>query len=163
MKKYGFNLRNLIFGILLFLIGLFFCFGNTELLTKIIFIVIGILIIASNILPLIDSIKKKLYFNLATHLIEVIFGILFIFVHNKAISIIIGIIFIIIPIINIIISNDKRETLNYYLPSLIFGILVLVLGPSLIGHVLFLILGIVSIIFGIITILSSFYKQEIIE
>ncbi len=163
MKKFGINFTNLIVGILLILLGIFFCVGNTELLTKIIFITIGLIMIITNIYPLVESINNKDNMSIIYHVIEIVFGILFIFVHNTAICILVGILLIFIPVLSIVLSKNKNETALYWLPSIVLGVLILILGPSTIGHVLYVILGVLSIIFGIISVLSSFYKQEIIK
>ncbi|MCR5786512.1 MAG: hypothetical protein K6G28_02265, partial [Acholeplasmatales bacterium] len=78
MKKFGINFTNLIVGILLILLGIFFCVGNTELLTKIIFITIGLIMIITNIYPLVESINNKDNMSIIYHVIEIVFGILFI-------------------------------------------------------------------------------------
>ncbi len=162
MKKFGINWVNLVLGILLIAVGIFFCAGNTDILTKVLFVIIGVLMIASNVKPLIDSIKKNDTIDIVTRVLFIVFGIMFIFYHNTALSIIVGVLFIVFPIIKIILAENKMAMFVANLPELIIGIIILIVGPSTVGHVLFVVIGIFLILFGIISILSSFYKQEIL-
>lgn len=163
MKKFGVNWINLIIGILLFVLGIYFCAGNTEILTKILFVIIGILMVITNIFPLINSINRKDLIDIVARIIFIVFGILFIFVHNTALSIIVGIIFIAFPIIKVLLASDKMTMFMINLPEILIGIIILIVGPQSVSKTLFIVLGIFLIIFGILDILGSFYKQEIIK
>ena len=162
MKKFGINWVNLVLGILLIAVGIFFCAGNTDILTKVLFVIIGVLMIASNVKPLIDSIKANDTIDIVARVLFIVFGIMFIFYHNTALSIIVGVLFIVFPVIKIILAENKMAMFIANLPELIIGIIILIVGPSAVGHVLFVVLGIFLIVFGIFSILSSFYKQEIL-
>ena len=163
MKKFGVNWINLIIGILLVISGIYFCAGNTEILTKILFVIIGILMVITNIFPLINSINRKDLIDIVARIIFIVFGILFIFVHNTALSIIVGIIFIAFPIIKVLLASDKMTMFMINLPEILIGIIILIVGPQSVSKALFTVLGILLIIFGILDILGSFYKQEIIK
>ncbi len=162
MKKFGINWVNLVIGILLIAIGIFFCAGNTDTLTKVLFIIIGVLMVITNIKPLIESIKAKDTIDIVARILFIVFGIMFIFVHNTALSIIVGILFIVFPVIKILLASDKMAMFMVNLPELIIGLIVLIVGPNAVGHVLFVVLGVFLIVFGVLSILSSFYKQEIL-
>lgn len=144
-------------------IGIYFFAGNTEILTKIIFVIIGILMVITNIFPLINSINRKDLIDIVARIIFIVFGILFIFVHNTALSIIVGIIFIAFPIIKVLIASDKMTMFMINLPEILIGIIILIVEPQSVSKALFIVLGIFLIIFGILDILGSFYKQEIIK
>jgi uncharacterized membrane protein HdeD (DUF308 family) len=163
MRKFGINFVNLIFGILMVILGIWFVAGNTEVLTKVLFIILGIVIIAANITPLVYAIRDKNLLEIIYKSILVIFGIVFMFWHNTAILVIVGILFILLPVITIILSDNKRDELMIQLPSIILGIVIIIIGPATIGKILFVALGVVAIVFGLLSILSSFYRQEIIK
>jgi uncharacterized membrane protein HdeD (DUF308 family) len=163
MRKFGINFVNLIFGIVMVALGIWFCSGDTEVLTRVIFIVLGVVMIASNITPLVYAVRDKNLLEIIYRSILVIFGIVFMFWHNTAILIIVGILFILLPCLTIVLSDNKRDELMIQLPSIILGVVIIVLGPATIGKVIFIILGVISIVFGVLAIASSFYKQSIIK
>ena len=163
MKKIGVALPNLLLGIVSLLLGIFLIAGDLNVLTKLTFIFIGIFMIATNILPLINSIQSSRIYELIYRLILVIFGICFIFYHNTALCIIVGILFIILPTIMIVIAPDKKLELKYQLPTLVLGIIILLLSPDTIIKALYIVLGVILVIFGLFAVVASFYTQKEIK
>ena len=93
-------------------------------------VVLGIFIIICNIYPLLvySSLitQDKSYIpNFVIALVFVIIGVLFIFVHGFVMSIIATVFLIILPIIRILLSNDKKTQLLKETPLLVIGALVL--------------------------------------
>ncbi len=163
MKKFGVYWQNLILGILLTALGIFFCAGNTDTLTKVVFIIIGVLMVLSNINPLIVSIKRGDTIDIIARILFIIFGFMFMFQHNTALTIIVAIIFIVFPVIKILLAEDKMAMLAVNLPELLIGVIVLIAGTGAVTQALFIVLGVALIIFGVLTVLASFYKQEVIK
>jgi uncharacterized membrane protein HdeD (DUF308 family) len=163
MKKFGVLLPNLLVGILSLLLGIFLIAGDTDILTKLTFIFIGIFMIATNIIPLIESVKRNFWYEFAYRLILVIFGICFIFYHNTTLCIIVGLLFIILPIIKISIAEDKKNEFKNQLLTLIIGFIILLVSPDTVIKALYVVLGVVLIAFGLFAIISSFYTQKEIK
>ena len=163
MKKFGFYWPNLVFGILSVLLGIFLIAGPTDVLTNVIFILVGIVMILSNAEPLYLAVKTQKWPVFVYRLILVIFGIMFIFTHNSALCVIVGLLFIALPIILILYSEDKKNEFFHQLPLLIIGIVILILSPDGALNILYKVLGVVLIAFGLFAIISSAYVQKEIK
>ena len=100
--------------------------------------------------------------------INIIVGVMIMFVHDLITTIILGVIFVLFPIIRICKSTSKKETFKRELPLLIIG-LVIALSGDLIGNIFVKILGVLFILLAIYLFINiftdkiSFYKTRKIK
>ncbi len=162
MSKFKINTRLLIEGIIITILGLLLCFIKADTLIKIVFIIIGILIILGSINDLIIGYKLKDKVKLISSIIDIILAIILIFFHNIVFLIVIALYLLIYPIIRIFKNPNHYLQFKFELPRLLLAIVLLILSPQGILNILFIILGIFMIVIGILTILGSFSKIKII-
>ncbi len=155
----------IIFGVLGVGLGLMLAFFH-EIILSLIFVIFGILTLLSGIPQLVSAIR-----NIGTHSAEAIFdlimsiltvavGVALIFFRNSIIMLVVGIYLIVFPIIRVVISKKKLGQLRAELPSVILGIVLVVLGPFA-QDVVFKILGAIVVVlsvlytvFGIIAVIK---------
>lgn len=162
MSKFKINTKLLIEGIITTILGLLLCFINADTLMKIVFIIIGVLIILSSVNDLIIGYKTKDKIKLISSIIDIILAIILIFFHNIVFLIIVSIYLLIYPIVRICKNSNHYLQFKVELPRLLLGIVLLILSPQGILNILFIILGIFLIVIGILTILGSVSKIKII-
>ena len=115
----------MVFGLLIALLSVF----SFDGLANFICVCIGLLIIIVNIFPLIMAISlvehdRRYIPDLVLTLISIVVGIVFMVDRkNIIISIVLAFILIILPIIRIIMSDNKKEKFKEELPLLIIGLL----------------------------------------
>lgn len=142
--------------VLLAIFGASFIFIPTETLLGFIFSTLGILIVLFNIVPCVTyinaSLQNKEYVLPAiSYSLFVLFGLMFIFGwSNLIISIIFSVILIILPIIRIIISKNKKEDFKKELPYIVVGALLFFIPFTNI-------IGIIIKVFGALVVLYSIY------
>ena len=121
----------LIIGVIIFSLGMFFLFMaifSFEVLNHIICIFIGILIILVCILPIIILIEKISFDKM--HIIDLILtigliitAIVFFPIHNMGMSIALGSYLIVLPVVRIIINDNKLQTFKENIMFIIIGAL----------------------------------------
>lgn len=147
---------NIILYAILAMIGASFVFIPTEALLNFVFTTLGILIVLINIVPCITyingALKNKQYIPLAiSYSIFVALGFMFIFGWSHMIvSIIFGIGLVILPILRIILSKTKKETLKKELPYILLGLVAFFIPFNNV-------IGIILKIFGGLIIAYSVY------
>ena len=87
--------------------------------------------------------------------INIIVGVMIMFVHDLVTTIILGILFVVFPVIRIYKSTNRKETFKRELPLLIIG-LVISLSGDLLGNIFVKILGILFIILAIYLFINIF-------
>ena len=140
---------SIIFGLLISLLSAF----AFEAMVEIVFSIIGIGIIASNLLPFIIAFKsmkyEKMYVvDFICSLISIVIGVLFIFEHTWIISLICGIFLVIIPIVRIIASANKMLELKRQLPLFIVAILMFFNIASTILKIALIVIGAILAVLG---------------
>ena len=129
-----FALMGLVAGVLLIALPV-------TLLFKIVFVIIGIVTVVSNLpglfvgLANIHDRKGRLGWILS--LISVAFGILMIFFHSGVLMIIVGIYLLLLPLLEILLSKKRMAQLRAELPKLILGVVLIVVGPAATAAFLF--------------------------
>ena len=154
--------RGIILGIITILIGCLFAFVPTNSLLNFIFIVIGLFIICDNIIPCItywsmSSLNPRVTSLALLSTLSVVFGFMFIFWHNEALTIILGIWLIVFPIIRIILSTDWVGQLKKEIPLFILAILLFFVPATTIIGIMLKVFGYIFIVLGISIIIYWIY------
>jgi len=159
-----------IMGVFYAVIGIIFIAVPAEDIFKFIFIILGVLLIIFNGLVLIDCLprirKDKSYIAvLIISIIQIIMGIFVIVTESKLLLIITGSILVALPTLSILAAKDKKEQLKLEITKISLGVVFIVLGATDAARVVFVTLGIISLIFGgiylIVALLMSIIKDEI--
>lgn len=136
------------------LVGLLLLLLSASLLIKIVFVILGIITVISNIpgitLGLMNLESKEGKLELITSLISAIVGFLMIFWHSGILMIVLGLYMIILPIIGILTSSNKSARLKAELPKLILGVVLILVGPAQTLDFLFDVAGVCIIVLTLI-------------
>ncbi len=148
------------------LLGLFLLLVNVSFLLKVIFVVIGLFTVLTNLPGLLlgmttwQSKEGKLLVLLS--LFAIVIGVMMMFLHNGVLMIVLGIYFIISPLLRVLFpshdggnSQDRMARLRSELPKLILGVVMLLLGPAAAVSMLFRVAGWVVIALTVIYTLAS--------
>ncbi len=160
MKKIGIKISNLVIGILSILVGLFLVAADAKILATWTFRLVGVIMIVANIGPVIYAIKIRNYLDLILRLILISFGIMFIFYFNSTACVIVGLLFIIMPLIMIGFSKDKKSEFIEKLPTILLGIIILLISPENIVKWFYIVIGIALVIYGGLLVITSIYFQK---
>ena len=156
-------MSNLIIGILAIIVGLFLIAADASILATWTFRLVGVIMIIANIGPFIYAVKIRTYLDLILRIILIIFGISFIFFYDATAYVIIGLLFIIMPLIMVMLSNDKKSELVEKLPTIIIGIIILLISPGTLAKWFYIVVGILLALYGTLLILTSIYIQKEID
>ncbi|MBP5445300.1 MAG: hypothetical protein J6Y28_03925 [Acholeplasmatales bacterium] len=168
MKKNDVSL--FIIGLFYGIIGIIFLTVPADTILKFIFIVLGILLIIFNGLILLDCIprikKDKSYIVvMAVCIIQIILGCFIAITENNTLLIITGSLLIGFSMIDVLSAKDKKEQLKLEATKISLGLIFIILGATDTAKLLFIVLGIISLVFAIIYLLLalilSFIKDEI--
>ncbi len=145
----------LIFALLGLLAGILLIALPVELLLKIVFVIVGVVTVVSNLPGLIVGLTKlderAGQVSLILSLISVIFGVLMIFFHSTVLVILVGVYLLILPLVEILIAKNRGAQLKAELPKLILGVVLVVVGPARGAAILFDVAG------WIILVLTAVY------
>lgn len=152
----------MVFGLLIALLSVF----SFDGLANFICVCIGLLIIIVNIFPLIMAISlvehdRRYIPDLVLTLISIVVGIVFMVDRkNIIISIVLAFILIILPIIRIIMSDNKKEKFKEELPLLIIGILLAFNVGDKIFQIALISFGGLIFIYGIIGVIINIKDEK---
>ncbi|MBQ8416951.1 MAG: hypothetical protein IJX13_08685 [Clostridia bacterium] len=150
-----------IFGVL---IGILLILIPTEFLLNLVFLLMGILTLIFNLpslllgLGTISTPRGKATLILSS--VSVAIGLLMIFWHNSLLLILLGVYMLLLPVINIILAQDRYGRLKNELPKLILGLVLLLLGPANTLDILFDIAGGVVIVLSVIYLISVYFLMR---
>ena len=140
---------------------------STDLLLKIIFVVMGAITILSAIPSLILGMtytgERAGKLALISAVVSIAMGIVLIFWHSSVIMLIAGVYFLLFPILEILLSKDRMRQFKSELPKLIIGVVLLVFGPAQALDVIFDVVGWIVIGMTVISIaftLISYFKYQ---
>ena len=158
MDKIKRNPYLLISSIVTLLIGAWFlCTDYTKIINFIYFIVGGGLILTGLYkVLLMDYRKNKTY--VYDGFIDIVIGILIMFVHNFIVTIFLGLIFVLFPVIRIIKSDRPKYTFKRELPLLIIG-LVIALSGDLLAKIFIKFLGVLLVLFSVYLFVNIFTEK----
>ena len=168
MKKNDISL--FIMGIFYAVVGVIFLVVPADDIFKFVFIVLGILLIIANGLVLLDCLprikKDKSYIIvLIISIIQILLGIFVIVSESKLLLIITGSILVALPTIAVLTAKDKKEQLKLEITKISLGVVFIILGATDAAKIVFIALGIISIIFAtiylLLALLLSIIKDEI--
>ncbi len=141
------------------LLGVLLIVVPVDSLLKIVFVVVGIITIFYQIpglatgLAHLDTGAGKLAVILS--LISMAIGVAMIFFHSTLLMVILGVYLVIFPALQLIFSKHRATQWKTELPKIIFGIVLLIVGPASALSVLFDVAGWVIIVLTVIYTLFS--------
>lgn len=151
---------NWVLPIIYILIGLGFIAIPSNVLLDIIFTVLGIIIILLNLVPciyyfMLGEKDNRFYINAVLSLISVIIGFIFIFNHNAILAIILGVWLILLPILRIILSKEKKKEIKKAIPYFVAAILLFFIPAETILDIVLKVFGGLLIGLGVIYIIYN--------
>lgn len=165
--KFSYNFKiSILYYTFLAIVGASFIFIPTESLLNFIFSTIGILIVLFNIFPCVTcidaAIKNKDYILPAIgYSLVVLLGLMFIFGWELVIvSIMFSISLIVMPIIRIIKSKTKLNTLKKEVPYIAVGILLFFIPFTNVLGIIFKVFGVLVIIYSIVMIVLMIINRH---
>ncbi len=141
----------------------------------IILIVCGVLTLISAVPQLIGAIKgfaekQKIgiaVFDLVMSVITAAVGIMLIFYRNEIVMLIIGAYLLVFPLIRTLIAKDKVAQLKTELPSMILGIVLMLVAPKdivgILGKVAGAVIVVLSALYIVVGVLAYFKAKKIVE
>lgn len=162
---YNFNQQrivNWVVPFIYFFIGLAFIVIPSKTLVDIIFTVLGVIIICLNLIPciyyfMLGSKDSRYYPYAVLALVSVVIGFVFIFNHNAVLAIILGVWLVVLPIVRIILSKEKKKEILKAIPYFIAAILLFFIPAEAILDIvlkvfggLLMALGVVGLVYNII-------------
>ena len=158
---------SLVFGLIFGGLLLFLATLGADTIIKWVLIVAGIIIVATNIAPLIRGIVNLVHkekgglFDTIVSAIAIALGVLLIVKHGGMLAIIINVLLavylIVLPIIRIIIAPSKKEQLAKEWLRILIGAILIVFLPVILGAantIISIILTIAGIVVLVLTVLS---------
>ena len=157
----------LILALLGILAGALLIVVPTDFLLKVVFIIMGVLTVISNIPGLTVGIMSANtrfgLLSLILSLISIVIGFLMIFWHAGVLMVILGVYMIVFPILEICMAKDKLSQLRTELPKLIIGVVLLLIGPSRTLDVVFDIAGWGIIVLTAVGVIAVCIGQKKLE
>lgn len=136
------------------LVGLLLLLLNASLLIKIVFVILGIITVLSNIpgitMGLMNLDSKEGKMELIVSLISGVVGFLMIFWHSAILMLLLGIYMLVLPLIKLLASADKGARLRSELPKMILGVVLILVGPAQTLDLLFDVAGICVIVMTLV-------------
>lgn len=153
-----------VFGVLA---GLLLLLVPTSFLLWLVFVIMGIVTVVSNIPGVIMGLmsigRPSGILMLVLSALSVTLGVMMIFWHEEILMIVVGIYMLLLPILSVILAKDHGAQLKAELPKLIIGLVLVILGPAGTIDVLFDVAGWIVIALSVIylvTVLLSVRKLQ---
>lgn len=148
-------------------LGLLLILIPVGFLLKLVFTVMGIVTVLSNLQGLAQGIStfstSEGKVSLISSAIAILVGFLMIFWDNGILMIILGVYMILFPLISILLSKSPRAQIRCELPKLILGVVLIILGPAGTFELLFDIAGwcvIALSAFYVVTVYLTMRKRQ---
>ena len=155
----------IVFGILFALLA--------SVIFDIILIVCGVFTLISAIPQLISAIKgfaerqKIAVFDLIMSILTVAVGIMLIFYRNEIVMLVVGAYLLVFPLIRTLVARQKLQQLKSELPSMILGIVLMIVAPKalvgILGAVAGAIIVVLSVFYTVVGVLAYFKAKKILE
>ena len=155
----------IIFGILFALLA--------SVIFDIILIVCGIFTLISAITQLVSAIKgfaekqKIAVFDLIMAILTAAVGIMLVFYRNEIVMLVVGAYLLVFPLIRTLVARHKMQQLKRELPSMILGIVLMIVAPKalvgILGSVAGAIIIVLSVLYIVIGVLAYFKAKKILE
>lgn len=112
-------------------------------------IVMGLLTVLGNLPALVMSValikQRGEWINLTVSALSVVFGLLLILMRREVILLLIGVCSILLPLLRIILVQDRRQQFRRELPKILWGLVLVVLSLAEWERITLLVIGIVII------------------
>ena len=157
-KKYFLG-STLFFTLLGVAVGLLLLFLDASLLLKLVFIIMGIITVISNVPSIVVGMMSfsTREGKIATvfGLLSAVMGFLMIFFHSELLMILLGVYMIVMPILEILLSAQKMIRFKAELPKMILGVVMILVGPAQTLSILFDVAGWVVLALTAIYLIGS--------
>lgn len=144
-----------VFGVLA---GLLLLLVPTSFLLRLVFLIMGIVTVVSNVPDVILGImsihKLSGILTLIFSAISVVLGLMMIFWHETVLMVVVGIYMIALPILDIVLAKDHAAQFKAELPKLIIGAVLVILGPAGTVDTLFKIAGWIVIALSVVYLIA---------
>ena len=150
------------------LLGGFLILMPVEPLMKVIFVILGVIIVATAVPALVfggahlDTKFGKTSFFFS--LVSLILGVIMIFWHNSLLTVVLGGFLLVFPIVNIVMKREHLQQAKRELPKMIVGVVLLLVGPAKTLELLFDVAGwsviALSVIWAIFTVIYTLVQQK---
>ena len=151
-------------GIITALIGVLLISINAEGMMSVIMLLIGIATVAVNLMRLLavkDHRGEGKEIMTVTSAIGIVLGVLLAVMRNSVLTILIGVYMIVLPIVDVIMSKYKTEQLKAGLPKILFGVVLVAIGPGKALEIISDIGGLLLVVFGAIWVLKAVFDRKI--
>ncbi|MBQ9784045.1 MAG: hypothetical protein IJW29_00940 [Clostridia bacterium] len=146
-----------VFGVLA---GLLLLLVPTSFLLWLVFVIMGIVTVISNIpgviMGLMSINRLSGVITLILSALSVVMGVMMIFWHEEVLMIVVGIYMILLPILTVLLAKDHGAQLKAEPPKIIIGLVLVLLGPAGTLDVLFDVAG------WVVIALSALYLASVI-
>ena len=140
------------------LAGLLLLLIPTSFLLWLVFVIMGIVTVVSNIpgviMGLVSINRPSGILMLILSALSVAFGVMMIFWHEDVLMIVVGIYMLLLPILSVILAKDHGAQFKAELPKMIIGLVLVILGPAGTVDVLFDVAGWVVIALSIVYLVT---------
>ncbi len=138
--------------------GLLLLLVPTSFLLWLVFVIMGIVTVVSNIPGVIMGLmsigRPSGILMLVLSALSVMLGVMMIFWHEEILMIVVGIYMLLLPILSVILAKDHGAQLKAELPKLIIGLVLVILGPAGTIDVLFDVAGWIVIALSVIYLVT---------
>ena len=151
-------------GIVAALIGVLLISINAEGMMSVIMLLIGIATVAVNLIRLLavkDHRGSGKEIMTVTAVIGIVLGVLLAVMRNSVLTVLIGVYMIVLPIVDVIMSKYKTEQLKAGLHKILFGVVLVAIGPGKALEIISDVGGLLLFIFGAIWILKAVFDRKV--
>lgn len=155
--------KALVFSLVQVAIGILLFFLPLENAIDVFMVIFGIYLILIGIMRILFSLNNKTIYGryiFASSIIYLVLGIMICFFSNMTINIIVAVFLIVLPIIRIILSQNKKQSFKDELFTMVVGIFVLLFGISSVVKVLRYVAGTIVILFAIFNFIMAFLNYR---
>lgn len=159
--NFNFNRKkSLIIPIVAIIMGAFFAFVPYGTVKDVIFTLMGLIIVLFNIFPCIMNFKlaandPKYNANALASLLGVILGFLLIFNHGLVVTIFVAVYLIIMPIVRILLSQNRTNQLRLEFPLFLVAAILLFTPAEKIFSIILIVFGVILLALGVINLIVA--------
>ncbi len=150
--------------LVLIVLGLYFLIEDASNVKKVIFIVVGAVLIVLSVLKLLGFKNNLTKENVILPAVTIVIGVILIFFGNIVpwLFVICGIYILVEPCINIYRSKNRQGQLSLELPKVLLGGLLILLAFDAVYAIVFSIAGVLAIVIGVYLGYCIINEQELV-
>lgn len=151
-------------GLIGLVLGIILLAVNIEGVMSVLMLVFGVIAVFINIMRLLalnGFHGRARNVSAVMAIIGIVLGILLVVMRNSVLTLLIGIYMIVFPIADVLMSEYRTEQLKVVLPKLIFGIVLVAIGPGKALNIVSDVLGIVIIVLSLIYLVKQLLDRKI--